>query len=522
MEPQQNDRKGLARRLFRKASGIAGLLRKPSKRHNDPSLEGPIQCKSSDPYSVDRVASIDRRNSSTEEQIPALHVAAANPDLSADPQQYHQDNLKRSKRSGSRAASPLGKKKDAGGRGRGSNKINLHWRSNSQAGGEDVEAIQIALQDEAELQIMAGCAVSRAQAVNADFCQVERSHRSNSIVGLSPRRALLDLSAVSRTSSDSRLVSQLSSATSLFRVSSAELPRLTDPEMIQKVVKKIKAIHVSCNSDDSNDVVHMLGSIQATLKAYAAVERLWLMEQPSRVKHIYLCKCFPGTDAKMVHAALSMSNSSVDQAITVLQKRGLTHVPSAFCLKDVFQGVQKMDGSQWVVVWDTCALMKDLWVGYQLLEEVSVYQVIPFMTHLELNHIKDDKSDPEKAHKGQEGVKLVSTGLQPEYKGRFKLQAAFEDIRSPSSQQLAEYKAWCSNPIQLDRPGGAHSSSTWGSSEQHIFLYLGRVLRWWQTKSGGKHPSLVEGLQWLQVLNEQLADQIPGRHKDPANQQTAA
>jgi len=57
--------------------------------------------------------------------------------------------------------------------------------------------------------------------------------------------------------------------------------------------------------------------LQATLKAYAAVERLWLMEQPSRVKHIYLCSCFPGTDAKMVHAALSTSNNSVDQAITV-------------------------------------------------------------------------------------------------------------------------------------------------------------------------------------------------------------
>ena len=41
------------------------------------------------------------------------------------------------------------------------------------------------------LCVQAGCAVSRAQAVNADFCQVERSHRSNSIVGLSPRRALL-------------------------------------------------------------------------------------------------------------------------------------------------------------------------------------------------------------------------------------------------------------------------------------------------------------------------------------------
>ena len=174
-----------------------------------------------------------------EEQIPALHVAAANPDPSADPQQYQQDSLEvdasqwsqsrsarrkqkrkdhtmqsslsdagcnikctvqpteqliaanesvdsdqntaavkqtdsrsavaavaavsgaqplhakqRSKQPSYRAASPLGKKKDAGDRGRGSNKINLHGRSNSQAGGDDVEAIQIAMQDEAELQIM--------------------------------------------------------------------------------------------------------------------------------------------------------------------------------------------------------------------------------------------------------------------------------------------------------------------------------------------------------------------------------
>lgn len=60
--------------------------------------------------------------------------------------------------------------------------------------------------------------------------------------------------------------------------------------------------------------------------------------------------------------------------------------------------------------------------GVQLLEESRVYQVIPFMTHLELNHIKDDKMDSERAHKGQEAVKLVNAGLQPEYKGRFKLQ----------------------------------------------------------------------------------------------------
>ncbi len=173
-----------------------------------------------------------------EEQIPALHVAAANLDPSADPQQYHQDSLEvgasqwsqsrsarrkqkrkdhtmqsslsdagcnikctvqpteqliaanestdsdqniaavkqtdsrsavaavavtsgaqplhakqRSKRPSSRAASPLGKKKD-GGQGRGSNKISLHGRSNSQAAGEDVEAIQVAVQEEAEMQVM--------------------------------------------------------------------------------------------------------------------------------------------------------------------------------------------------------------------------------------------------------------------------------------------------------------------------------------------------------------------------------
>ena len=31
-----------------------------------------------------------------------------------------------------------------------------------------------------------------------------------------------------------------------------------------------------------------------------------------------------------------------------------------------------------------------------------------------------------------------------------------------------------------------------------------RVLRWWQTKPRGKHASLVKGLQWLQILNEQV------------------
>lgn len=77
----------------------------------------------------------------------------------------------------------------------------------------------------------------------------------------------------------------------------------------------------------------------------------------------------------------------------------------------------------------------------QLLEESRVYQVIPFMTHLELNHIKDDKMDSEKAHKGQEAVKLVNAGLQPEYRGRFKLQVTFFlpshlSMCKPTSQQV--------------------------------------------------------------------------------------
>lgn len=61
----------------------------------------------------------------------------------------------------------------------------------------------------------------------------------------------------------------------------------------------------------------------------------------------------------------------------------------------------------------------------QLLEETRVYQVVPFMTHLELNHVKDDKSESQRAHMGQEAVKMINAGLQPEYRGRFRLQVTF-------------------------------------------------------------------------------------------------
>ena len=57
--------------------------------------------------------------------------------------------------------------------------------------------------------------------------------------------------------------------------------------------------------------------VQATLKAYAASESLWLADQPFRVRHAYLCKCFPGTDAKLVHSALHSSKGYVHQAALV-------------------------------------------------------------------------------------------------------------------------------------------------------------------------------------------------------------
>ncbi len=42
-----------------------------------------------------------------------------------------------------------------------------------------------------------------------------------------------------------------------------------------------------------------------------------------------------------------------------------------------------MNGSQWVVVWDTCALMKDLWVGYQVTHHYGCAQYLsPIITEL--------------------------------------------------------------------------------------------------------------------------------------------
>ena len=150
-------------------------------------------------------------------------------------------------------------------------------------------------------------------------------------------------------------------------------------------------------------------------------------------------------------------------------------------------------------------------------------------------------------------VTLPLCQLPADYKQKHGLHAKNQHLvlKDPFCQQLVQYKAWCTNPIQLDRNSCAHSSRTWQNTETQIFLFAGHcyhyhqnaepslqlflstnliaqfvsfhiaakhshltignfiscakhVLRWWQTKPGGKHPSFVEGLQWLQTLKQQV------------------
>ena len=120
--------------------------------------------------------------------------------------------------------------------------------------------------------------------------------------------------------------------------------------------------------------------------------------------------------------------------------------------------------------------------------------------------------------------------------------------RAVLEQQMGEVKSFSTNPFQLDRKSKAHSSRTWQNSEKHVYLFLGHchqvsqpnlqiflssaliakyvsfcsaachshlylrnflscakhVLRWLQSKPGGKHPSFVEGLERLQTLGLQV------------------
>lgn len=45
------------------------------------------------------------------------------------------------------------------------------------------------------------------------------------------------------------------------------------------------------------------------------------------------------------------------------------------------QEVQRLSGVQWIVVWDTSALMRDQWVGYQVLPFLLLHHAVPEMLH---------------------------------------------------------------------------------------------------------------------------------------------
>lgn len=136
---------------------------------------------------------------------------------------------------------------------------------------------------------------------------------------------------------------------------------------------------------------------------------------------------------------------------------------------------------------------------------------------------------------------------------RYGLAASKHDLWccNPLKQHMTELQQYSMAPIQLDRPAPAHGSRTWLNTEKNISLFLGFcyhchqvqqptlqlylapdllaqyvswrmaaqhsslsiksslatagvVVRWWQTKPGGHHPSLSGLLEWLSRLGQQV------------------
>lgn len=150
-------------------------------------------------------------------------------------------------------------------------------------------------------------------------------------------------------------------------------------------------------------------------------------------------------------------------------------------------------------------------------------------------------------------VTLPPCLFRPATGKRYGLAASKGDLWSshPLKQQLTELKQYTMAPIQLDRPGPAHGSRTWENNSKNMSLFLGFsfhchqvqqptlqlyldpnliaqyvswrmdaqhsslsiksslatavvVVRWWQTKPGGHHPSLPGLLEWLSRLGQQV------------------
>ena len=121
---------------------------------------------------------------------------------------------------------------------------------------------------------------------------------------------------------------------------------------------------------------------------------------------------------------------------------------------------------------------------------------------------------------------------------------------APLPGQVKELEQWATTPIQLDRAARSHNSVTFDNTHKNISLFLGycryhdvqqptlqlflsphwlskfisfkvaqkhsiysiraflatarEVLKWWQTKPGGKHHTLQEAIDWLLRLSTQV------------------
>ena len=159
-------------------------------------------------------------------------------------------------------------------------------------------------------------------------------------------------------------------------------------------------------------------------------------------------------------------------------------------------------------------------------------------------------------------VTLPPCLLRPAAGKRYGLAASKDDLwcSHPLKQQMTELKQYTMAAIQLDRPGPAHGSRTWENNQKNISLFLGFsfhchqvqqptlqlyldpnllaqyvswrmdaqhsslsiksslataavVVRWWQTKPGGHHPSLPGLLEWLSRLGQQVCLPVyPAHH----------
>lgn len=187
---------------------------------------------------------------------------------------------------------------------------------------------------------------------------------------------------------------------------------------------------------------------------------------------------------------------------------------------------------------------------------MEVLPIPPHVTNVDLNpkpSLQIPLAPPRVEMTGPLPVTLPPFQLPPNFKRKYGLLKSKPELllKAPLQQQLSQFKAWCINPIQLDRPTVAMSAGTYEKQEQNLSLFLGHclwlqgveepnmghfldprrlcsfislkiahentfstiltyintmrhVLKWWAVQPGGEHPSLQQALTWLSNLAKQV------------------